>query len=457
MPPSDLDSGAKRAKMKRVILIFLISSTFAPISQAAGTANLMDIYRDALANDAAFASARAAYQAAKEKLPQGLAQLLPNVNLSANTIWNKQEVSYSDATTLPSGTRDYNSNGYALSLNQPLYRIQNWKQYEIAKIQVGQAEMQFAHTKQDLMLRVAQAYFEVLLAQANATLAGAQKQAIMEQLAQAKLNFEIGIATITDTHEAQAKHDLAEATEIAALNDLDLKKRSLERIIGKAPATLASVEENFPLLLPEPNDMNKWVETAEQQSLLVQMQRATTEIARQEVDRNRGAHQPTLDLVASYSGSSAAGGLYGTGNNTTASAIGVQLNIPLYQGGSVNSKVREAVANQEKANHDLEQTVRQADYATREAFLGVTSGMAQVKAYKQAHVSNQSSLDSTKLGMEVGVRTFVDVLNAQQQLFSTRRDLNKATFDYLLSRLKLKQATGSLCEEDLQQINLLLK
>ncbi|BCB26861.1 outer membrane protein [Sulfurimicrobium lacus] len=443
--------------MKRVILTFLISSTLAPTSQAADTTNLMSVYRQALACDAVFASASASYQAAREKLPQGLAQLLPNVNLSASTTWNGLDVSYSGATSLPSGKRDYNSNAYTVSLNQPLYRIQNWKQYEIAKVQVGQAEMQLALAQQDLMLRVAQAYFDVLLAQANATLAAAQKQAIKEQLAQARRNFEVGTATITDTHEAQARHDLAEAAEIAASNELEVRKRALERIIGKAPGPLAGVEENFPLLLPEPNDMNQWVKTAEQQSLPVQIQRATSEIAKREVERNRGAHQPTLDLVASYSDGSASGSLYGVASDTRASAIGVQLNFPLYQGGSVNSRVREAVANQEKANHDLEQTLRQAEYATREAFLGVASGMAQVKAYKQARISSQSSLDSSRLGMEVGVRTFVDVLNAQQQLFSTSRDLNKAVYDYLLSRLKLKQASGSLSEEDLQQLNLLLK
>lgn len=440
--------------MKRTLLTLLIGSIFAT---GAHGADLMAIYRDALNRDAAYAAARAAYQAGQEKLPQGRALLLPSINLSANTTWNELEVSYHDTTSLPSGKRNYNSNGYALSLSQPLYRIQNWKQYEIAKIQVEQAQMQFTLAHQDLMLRVSQAYFEVLLAQANAALATAQKQAIMEQLAQAKLSFEVGTATIVDTHEAQAKHDLAEATEIAARNELELKTRALEKIIGKLPGRLAVVGEDFPLLLPEPNDMGKWVETAEQQSLVVQIQRATTEITRQEIERNRGAHQPTLDLVASYSDGSATGSLYGIGNNTTASAIGVQLNLPIYQGGGINSKVREAIANHEKASQDLEQALRQASFATREAFLGVTSGVAQVKAYKQARTSNESSLESTKLGMEVGVRTFVDVLNAQQQLFATRRDLNKAAFDYLLNRLKLKSATGTLSEEDMESINKLLQ
>lgn len=440
--------------MKRLTLALLISTAFASMANAA---NLIDIYHEAQTRDAGLASARAAYQAGQEKLPQGRALLLPSVNLSASTSWNELDIQYRGTSTFPAGQHNYNSNGTTLSLSQPIYRRQNWAQYEQGKLLTAQSEMQYLAAQQDLILRVAQAYFDILLAQDAASLAKAQKDAIAEQLAQAKTSFEVGTATITDTHEAQARYDLASAGEIAALNDLEIRQRALEKIIGKVPDSLAALTSSMPLQTPEPADMAKWVESAEANNLQVQTQRAAAEIANQEVERNRGGHHPTLDLIASYSDTGASGSSFGVGNDTKTSVVGLQLNLPLYQGGSISSKVREAVANQEKARQDLEQAVRQTALSTREAYFGVTSGMAQVKALEQALVSSQSSLDSTKLGLEVGVRTNVDVLNAQQQLFTAKRDLHKARYGYLLSRLKLKSAAGMLTEDDLQQVNQWLK
>lgn len=440
--------------MKRFILVLMAGATLASTADAA---NLMDIYQDALTGDAALASAKAAYRAGQEKLPQGRAQLLPSINASANSTWNKLDIQYRGPSSFPGGERGYNTNGAALSFSQPLYRPQNWAVYEEGKLQAAQAEMQYAAARQDLILRVSQAYFDALLAQDAVALVKAQKQAIAEQLAQAKMNFEVGTATITDTHEAQARYDLAHAGEIAALNEQELKQRALEKIIGKLPQSLAALTTSMPLQEPEPADMEKWVAAAEQNNLQVQVQRAAVEIANQEIARNRGGHHPTLDLVASYSDTGASGSNFGVGNDTKASAVGLQLNLPLYQGGATSSRVREAVANQEKARQDLEQTVRQTALSTREAYFGVSSGIAQVKALEQALMSSQSSLDSTKLGLEVGVRTNVDVLNAQQQLFSAKRDLYKARYGYLLSRLKLKSAAGTLAEDDLQQVNQWLK
>src|SRR5574340_728150 len=360
-------------------------------SQAAQAENLLELYQTAQQRDAQFASARAAYQAALEKLPQGRALLLPTASLSGNTTYNDMDVQYRGSSLYSSGQRSYNSNGYTVSLSQPVYRKQNFVQYEQARIQVGQAETQFKVAQQDLILRVAQAYFDVLVAQDSVALAGAQKVAIAEQLEQAKRNFEVGTATITDTHEAQARYDLTTAQEIAAQNDLENKKRALQVIIGQVSGILVPLGEKLPLHLPEPAQMEKWVVDSEQHSLQLQIQRAALELALQEVERNRGGHYPTLDVVATYSDASS-------------------------QGGSVSSKVREATANLEKARQDLEQAQRQVTLQTQQAFLGVTSGVAQVKALEQALLSSQSTLDSTKLGQEVGVRTNVDVLNAQQQL-----------------------------------------
>lgn len=432
-------SGLPGIRMKSLpfALLALLAS---PLLHAA---NLTDVYREAQQQDAAYASARAAFQAGQEKLPQGRALLLPSVNLGANTTWNEVD--------LPTANRQYNSNGYSLSLSQPIYRKQNFAQYQQAKAQVSQAEAQFAVARQDLIIRVAQAYFDVLLAQDNVTLAGAQKAAIGEQLEMAKRNFEVGIATITDTHEAQARYDLTTSQEIAAQNDLEIKKRALQQIISKIPEHLAVLNSKLPLVLPEPNDMTKWVAQAEQQSPQIAIQRAALEIADQEVERNRAGHYPTLDLVAGHSRNNNSS--YLLSGVVTSQTIGLQLNLPIYQGGSVSSKVREALANQEKARQDLELAHRQAALQTRQSFLGVTSGMAQVKALEQALVSSQSSLDSTRLGQEVGVRTNVDVLNAQQQLYTAKRDLSQARYNYILSQLKLKSAVGVLSDEDVEQVN----
>jgi len=425
-----------RMKALPLALLALLSS---PVYAA----NLMEVYREAQQQDAAYASARAAFEAGQEKAPQGLALLLPSVNLSANTTHNDVDS--------PTSNRQYNSNGYSLSLTQPVYRKQNFAQYEQAKSQVVQAEAQFAVARQDLIVRVAQAYFDVLLAQDNVALAGAQKAAIGEQLEMAKRNFEVGTVTITDTHEAQARYDLTTAQEIAAQNDLEIKNRALQLILGKIPAHLNALNDKLPLVLPEPNDMTKWVAQAEQQSPQIAIQRAALEIATQEVERNRAGHHPTLDLVASHGQNSNSS--YLTSGTVTSQTIGLQFNLPIYQGGSVNSKVREALANQEKARQDLELGNRQAALQTRQAFLGVTSGLAQVKALEQALVSSQSSLDSTRLGQEVGVRTNVDVLNAQQQLYTAKRDLSQARYNYILNQLKLKSAVGVLRDEDVEQVN----
>ena len=421
----------------------LTIALLALLSGPASAASLMEVYREAQQQDAAYASARAAFEASQEKAPQGLALLLPNVNLSANTTYNDVDS--------PTSNRQYNSNGYSLSLTQPVYRKQNFVQYEQAKSQVVQAEAQLAAARQDLIVRVSQAYFDVLLAQDNVALAGAQKAAIGEQLEMAKRNFEVGTVTITDTHEAQARYDLTTAQEIAAQNDLEIKNRALQLILGKIPAHLNALNGKLPLVLPEPNDMTKWVAQAEQQSPQIAIQRAALEIANQEVERNRAGHHPTLDLVASHSQNSNSS--YLTTGTVTSQTLGLQLNLPIYQGGSVNSKVREALANQEKARQDMELGNRQAALQTRQAFLGVTSGMAQVKALEQALVSSRSSLDSTRLGQEVGVRTNVDVLNAQQQLFTARRDLSQARYNYILNQLKLKSAAGVLRDEDVEQVN----
>lgn len=419
----------------------------------AGAADLLETYHAAQSQDAVFASARATQRAGQEKLPQGRSLLLPSVNLSANSTYNDNTVQYRGATLFPSRTSQFNSNGYGVSLTQPLFRQQNWVTYTEAELQITQTDAQFKTAEQDLILRVAQAYFDVLIAQDSVQLTEAQKNAISEQLEQAKRNFEVGTATITDTYEAQARYDLTNSQEIAAQSNLEIKKRALQQLINAGPGELRHLGKEFKLEAPQPGDAEKWVEDAQLRSLQVVVAQAGAELAAKEVARNRGGHYPTLDLVASYANSSASGGSLGVGSDGTNRAIGVQFNLPLFQGGAIQSKLREAEANRDRAREDLENTRRNVAVQTRQAYLGVVNGIAQVKALQQALKSSESLLEASKLGQEVGVRTNLDVLNAQQQLYSTRRDLYQAEYNYLISQLQLKAAAGALAEDDLAKVN----
>jgi outer membrane protein len=423
----------------------------------AWSADLVQILRDAFASDAQYASARATRDAGLEALPQGLAGLLPTISASAFTQMNNLDLSFRGA--LPTSYRVGNSNAITFSLTQPLFNWNNIMAYREAGFKAAQAEAQFSQATQDLIVRVSQAYFDVLASQDSIAFIQAQKTAISEQLAQAKRNFEVGTATITDTHEAQARYDLSTAQEIAAQSDLEIKKRALQQIIGKFPDRLAPIRPSVQINPPKPATMEEWASAAESQSFPVRAQEAAVEVAVREIDRIRAGHLPTLNLVGNVGQTSqaiAATGLTNIASDLLNRNIGVQLAIPLYAGGSVNSQVRQAIANREKAQQDLEFSRRGAALSARQAFLGVMNGIAQVKALEAALTSSQSALESNKLGYEVGVRINIDVLNAQQQVFSTMRDLSKARYDTIVNGLKLKAAAGSLSDADLEEVNRLL-
>jgi outer membrane protein len=347
---------------------------------------------------------------------------------------------------------------YTVSAAQPLFRKQNLVAYDQAKQQVGQSDYVLEAARQDLIVRVAQAYFDVLLAQFTIELTESQKAAVSENLAQAKRNFEVGTATITDTNDAQAKYDQIVAQELSVQNDLDNKVATLAAIIGRQPKQLNRFRGGFQPELPIPNAVDRWIEMAMRDNTQVQVAKANYDIAVLEVDKQRAGHLPTLDLVASFSQ-----GYAGASASSAATApiaydsrlglIGVQLNVPLYLGGAVDSRVRQAVANLEANRQNLEAARRTAQLSTQTSFTGVTSGYAQIKALEQALVSAQVSYDSTRVGLEVGVRTNLDVLNQQQQVYQTRFNLAQAYYNFVISELKLKQAVGTLGEPDVQQIN----
>ena len=439
--------------MRRIARHAALALAVGLTAAGAAAADLEQVYRDALAYDAALASARASREAGLEKLPQGRALLLPSLSVTGNTTWNDLTLKHLN----PDVSRGYNSNGWQAQLTQPLFRWQNWVQYKQGELQTTLSEAQYQLARQDLTLRAAQAYFDVLTAQDTLAAVSALYDANTQQLALAKKSFEVGTVTITDVHEAQSRADLSSAQVIAAESDLAVKRHALLVLTGKEPDTLKSLRKGVALSRPDPANIQSWVSAAEGSNLSVQAAQIAGEIAGREVERNRAGHLPTVDVVASYGNSATANALANFVNTDIRSAVvALQMNVPVFQGGAVSSRVREAAALRDKAAADLDNARRTSAQNARQAYLGVTSGLAQVKAFEAAQVSSASALDANKLGYDVGVRINIDVLNAQSQLYDTRQKLAKARYDTLMAQLKLKAAAGSLVEDDIKAINALL-
>jgi outer membrane protein len=430
-------------------LAFVLGALWAQVGVAA---DLLDTYRLARENDAQFAAARANLEAGLEKLPQGRALLLPVIAGAGNV----NRVHADNRTT--GNDLSFNTYGWNVTLSQPLFRWQNVVQYQQSKYQVDQAEAQFGQATQDLVLRVAQAYFDVLAAQDNIEFIKANRTSISEQLAQAKRNFEVGTATITDTNEAQARYDLAVAQEILGENLLEVARRALEQIIARAPDPLVPLRAKLNLMPPQPSAVTEWIAAARANNYLVKSNEAVYEIASLEVERQRAGHYPTLDVVASYQDNTSRNVLVVTAGpiHVAQAQIGLQLNVPIYAGGAVVSRTREAVALKERSRSDLESSRRAAEFNASQSFFNVTNGMAEVTALEQALVSSETALQSNRVGYEVGVRINIDVLNAQQQVFQTQRDLARARYATILNGLRLKAATGSLSEDDVVAVSRLL-
>ena len=417
-----------------------------------GASHAMDLaqaHREALANDALVASARSQLAAIQQKVSQARAGLLPAANANANA--SRQMFDPSNSVR-----REFTAQNYSIALSYPLYRQQNSEVFEQSKLAVTAGETQLELARQDLIVRVTLAYFDVLSGQDNLETIQAQKRAITEQLASAKRNFEVGTATITDQQEAQARFDLSEAQEAVALFDLNIKRAALSQLIGRPVPTLNVLRPGVLLEMPSPSRESEWTERAREENLSVQQARVNTEIATREIDRQRYGHYPTLDVVGSL-GYAQNASVLSINTNSTSAAIGLQFSVPLYAGGGIDAKVREAVALKEKSLSDLENARRVAEQAARQSFLAVSGGLAQVRALEAAEKSSRLALDSNLLGYQVGVRINIDVLNAQQQLYTTQRDLSKARYDVLLNGMRLKLTTGGLTEEDLQRVSGLLE
>jgi outer membrane protein len=411
--------------------------------------SLVELYQAARGFDASYQSAQAQYQASVAKAAQARAGVLPTVNLSAGANRTSQEA-------LPASERAFGSQTATLSASQPLYRPANVASYSQGEKQIDQAQAQLQLAEQDLIVRVSQAYFDVLAAQDSLAFVQRQKEAVAEQLASAKRNFEVGTATITDTREAQARFDLVVAQELAADNDVRIKTVALTQLVGLPQASPQPL--NSPALPAlEPSDVEQWVNTAEQSHPGIRQQAAALEVAKLETEKAQAGNRPTVDLTGSYSAINNNGTTTSTNDaRVNQATVGVSLNWPLFAGFSIQNRVKETLALEDKARSDLDATKRTVLQSTRTAYFGVQSGMAQVKALQAAEASSQSALDANKLGYQVGVRINIDVLNSQSQLFDTKAKLAKARYDVLVGGLKLRQAAGTLQAQDLQAIEPLL-
>ncbi|MFZ9258799.1 MAG: TolC family outer membrane protein [Limnohabitans sp.] len=451
--------------------------------------SLIDLYNMAKGYDAAFQSAKSLYEANRYRADQGLAQIMPTVGLGLTA--TRSQVDFR-GDTAPTGVasqlydisgtkfyaapfpstysandgnpfkRWYTQNNATLTASQPLYRPANLAVYRQSAKQLSQAYAQLTVAEQDLLIRVSQAYFDVLASQDSLNFVRAQKIAVSEQLASAKRNFEVGTATITDTREAQARYDLVIAQEIAADNDLRVKRLALDTIVGIKNASPKPLNARTALTPTLPQDVEEWVKQSESSHPSVLNAQLAMDIAQLEIERARAGHKPTVDLVGSYAGSRNLGGTAVSGSVSSNShvvspTLQVIMNVPLFAGFATENRYKETVQLEDKARQDLELARRNVAQATRAAYFGVVSGLGQVKALEAAESSSQVALDANKLGYSVGVRINIDVLNSQSQLFQTKRDLAKARYDVLVGSLKLRQASGLLKEDDLQGVNAMLE
>lgn len=433
--------------LARLALVLALCTPGLALSQ-----DLLQTWQAALASDPTYAAARAQYRAGVERLPQAKANLLPLVTAEVGAI-------YSDVRSTHS-LRRFDAGGrsaWDLVLTQPLFDWGRWQSFEQAKLIVAFYEIQLRQARQDLVLRVADAYFNTLSAQDQLSATVSEKAAVEQQLAFARRNFELGSATITDTHEAQARYDLVRAREIELQNIVQVQRDQLERLTGERPGALAQLPYGVALPSPQPANLNEWSDQAQTSGLPVVLAELQSRISERDIDIARSGHYPTVSLQASSGTASARNNNNIDRGRPLDSRVGVVLSIPLYAGGGISSRVTEAVALQQKARQDMFAAQRQAVQLSREYFTGVTSGLLRVNALEAGERASRASVAANRTAYEIGVRVNQDVLNAQQQLFETQRDLAQARYATLMSGLRLKANNGTVSETDLDTINKLLR
>lgn len=425
--------------MKIAPTLFLGTALFC-LLPTAGAVGILEVYRDALENDPRLQQAASTRQAQQELKPQADALSLPVISAQGALSRN-----------FPSNGDNFTDRSAGLFLNQPIYNRGNRVRQRQADITVEQADVDYARAEQDLVLRVAGRYFDVLAAQDDVGFALANKMAIARQLEQVTRRFEVGLVTITDVQEAQARYDQSVATEIETINALADSREALREITGRYYDTIEVLSDDIPLRLPDPDDPDVWVARALDNNPELESASLAAEVARETIELERSGHYPTLDLNASVTDS----------DNSTidrrSAAVGLQLEIPLYQGGAVTSRTREAAYRYEAAKQRREEIQRAIVRQVQDAFRGVDASISLVRALDQAVASGRSSLEATEAGFEVGTRTIVDVLDAQRDLLLAERDYSQSRYRYVLNLLSLEQAVGELEESDLERIQAQLR
>lgn len=424
-----------RALRRRVKLAFGAGTVAVALSAPAPAETLLQVYELALANDSEFLAASAANRAAQEIRPQARAGLLPSARVLLDANWNEHPQ-----------LEDF---GYSavLSIEQPVYRPDRRISLQQADSRIARADALYAAARQDLMVRVAERYFGVLEADDELSFARATLEASEQQLRQSRQRFEVGLTAITDVEEAKAGFDRARAQLIAAGNALNTAREALRETSGGYQEALAPLG-TMPLAAPDPADIDRWTETALGQNLRLLASRNATETARREIDRVRAGHHPAVDAVGSHRREDRS-----PLGQTDSTSIGLRLSLSLYDGGSVLSRTRESRHLYQQALDELERERRRAQRETRDAYLGVNSGISRVNALEQAVRSSKAAADAVEAGFQVGTRTSVDVLDAQRELFRARRDLAEARYSYILNMLRLKRAAGTLSETDVRQVS----
>lgn len=415
-------------------------------------ANLLDIYQLAERNDQVLKAADQERMAAQENIPIQRANLLPQIGATAGINYSRTNVrsgGFPGAPHLIKGSGHH----IGLNLNQVIYNRIDDLTLDVADMQARQADLDYAAAQQDLILRTSEAYFAVLKANAGLQLSIASQDAFKNQLEQAQKRFEVGLVAVTDVANAQANYDKANADIITARNALDNARAALATIIGEEPPELDDVKTDLTTPGPNPHDLSAWTDLAAKQNLNLNSAQIGTRISQQNVAINRAARMPTVNLTGQYGYNSTPNQFNGLRNNTLNGTIGLEVNVPLYTGGRINAKSRQAAFQYQQTQNEVENLRRQVRQGTANDYRGVLTNISEITAYEQAVESARTSLAATQAGYQVGTRTIVDVLNAQIQVFSAMASFLNARYGYLTSSLKLKSDTGQLSVTDLKAIN----
>lgn len=424
------------------------------VSVPATATDLASLLKAAELSDPKYRESQSQALAVAEDIPQAEASLWrPELAFTIGGNHTEQEITA--RFNLSGSAIDYDGSDYRVSLRQPVFHRDRYLRLKQADKRLHQAQLEIDVAWQALMVRLAERYFGVLAAQDTLTFAKAERDALAGQLEQAKQRFDVGLIAVTDVEEARAGHDKALAQVITAANDLQNAEEALRETTGEAPDDLWQLDEKLTLSAPEPNDIKQWTETAVNQNLEVAAALAAADVALEEIDIQSAGHYPTIDIEGGH-GYASRGGQFGA-NESTTSDIGIRMNVPIYEGGAVNSRTRQAGHQHAAALDRVEQARRATFRSARESFLGVGTQISAVSALRQAVVSSATALASTKAGFEVGTRTTVDVVTAERGLSQARRDLARARYEYVLNLLRLRQAAGTLSPDDIAQTNAWLK